>query len=191
MKINKKIIGSIIIASIFLIFIVVRFSNSGNEDNYEDVFQEDSMENVSTNEIKVYVVGEIKNPGVYSLKEGDRIENLVDLAGGFTENADNVSVNLAKILKDQDKIVVYPKVSIEEGNVEENQSSKRSDGKININTATDKEFEEVPGIGEVTAKNIIKYRETNGYFNSIDDLKNVDRIGDKTLEKLKEYLDAW
>lgn len=162
---------------------------------------------------KVHVAGEVKNPGVYSLDSKDRIIDAIEVAGGVTESADLDRINLAEYIKDGEKVRV-PNISersvsnnflggydFNSNKIEEitssstkknnynlsNVSSKNAD-LININTATISELEQLPGVGSSIANNIVLYRQENGNFQSIEDLKEVSRIGDKTFEKLKDLI---
>ena len=140
--------------------------------------------------IFVYVTGEVKKPGVYELEEGSRVSDAIESAGGFTENADAASVNLAEKIKDEQQISIAPKnVNTSQGEVNAGGNSSIHGGKININTATAEELDSfLPGIGEGLAKNIINYRTKNGRFKSIDDIKKVDGIGSGRFEKVKDYI---
>lgn len=197
---NKKIYGSLFILCIFVIFLIVGYkvSNINKPVNNQDIFEEDVIQDKDEGEnIVVYVNGEIKNPGVYTLKENSRVENVIKAAGGFTEKADKEKINLAKKLKDEDYILIDKKVDASSNNSISNEeikskgegSSKKSQ-KVNLNTAAKEELKTIPGVGDVTAQRIIDYREENGSFSSIEELKNVERIGDKTFEKIKEYVDV-
>jgi competence protein ComEA len=137
-------------------------------------------------------------PGVYSIQADRRLNDLVILAGGKTVNAELRHINLAKKLKDGDSFYIpfvgEPTGSgsssgsgYSTGNVTSGTEEK---GKIDLNEATREELMTVPGIGPATADNILRYRESAGPFRNIEDLLEVDRIGDKTLEKLKEYLEV-
>ena len=128
----------------------------------------------SSPEISVYVEGEVANPGVYTLKDSDRIEDAIEAAGGFTPDADQSALNLAASLRDGDQIHVY-KV----GDVPQ---------KVNLNTAETLLLEALPGIGEVLAQRIIDYRSENGPFQQIDDLTKVEGIGPVTFENLKDKI---
>lgn len=137
-----------------------------------------SKENAEEKKIYVYITGAVKNPGVYNLKDGDRIKDLVELAGGLLEDADSESVNLAKKLSDEEKIHIPFKG-------ETSTESLIKDNRININTADETELDKLPGIGPSLAKRIVDYRNTHGPFKKIDDIKNVAGIGDKKFEDLK------
>lgn len=137
--------------------------------------------------IAVYITGEVNNPGVYYIDEGMRLNDIVDLCGGFKDTADLTEINLAEKLNDSDKIYI-PKIvseSYEEIDVEENNNT--ASGKVNINTANKAELKELDGIGDTLADNIIKYREKSK-FKSIEDVLNVDGIGQAKFDKIKEYI---
>ena len=125
-----------------------------------------------SSQICVYVEGEVANPGVYILDSEDLVADAIDAAGGFTGNADRSSVNLSATPKDGAQIHVY-----RVGDVPQ---------KVNINTAEVWLLESLPGIGETLAQRIVDYRIANGYFQSIDDLKQVDGIGASVFENIKD-----
>ena len=109
-------------------------------------------------------------------------------AGGITDGADISSVNRAEEVTDGQKIVIYSKEDIsQEGEASESYAQTAED-KVNINKADSSKLQTVPGIGPATAQKIIEYREKNGRFSSVDELKNVSGIGDKTLENMREYI---
>lgn len=147
----------------------------------------------SSEKVLVDIKGAVKNEGVYELITGSRLTDVVKLAGGFTEQADRKSVNLAQKVNDEEVIYV---ATIDEsvdvvvgssriGNGVNSSTPSSTSGKTNINSATIEDLQTISGIGEKRARDIIAYREINGGFNSVDDLKNVSGIGDKILEKLK------
>lgn len=146
--------------------------------------------------VTVDVKGAVVNPGVYTLKAGARVTDVIQEAGGMTEDADAKSVNLAASLSDEEVIYVANKdenVSVLDqtgtGQVSDKGGQAVSkDGKINLNTATSEELQTISGIGAKRAEDIIAYRESHGGFQSIDDLKNVSGIGEKTLDKIRESL---
>lgn len=190
MKDKKRIIGSIVILFIFTVFLAVGYfiSKPAKISDSSDIFK-DSTEvlNSDTGKISIYVNGEVKKPGVYKLDSGSRVLDAVNASGGFTENADSTRLNLAKKLKDEDQVLVNSKKQL--GTLPQNSNSS-SNGLIDINSASKEELMKLPGVGEVTAQKIIDYREKNGGFSTVEDLKKVDRIGDKTLEKFKDKIEA-
>jgi len=115
---------------------------------------------------------------------GTRIFQVIEEAGGITDGADISSVNRAEEVTDGQKIVIYSKEDIsQEGEASESYAQTAED-KVNINKADSSKLQTVPGIGPATAQKIIEY----GRFSSVDDLKNVSGIGDKTLENMREYI---
>lgn len=163
-------------------------NNFSKANSYEETINsEDSkFKDHNTTKIYVHIEGEIESPGVYKLKEGSRIKDLVEKAGGLTIDADTMSLNQAKVLYDEDFIIV-PKVG---ENVQVIYSTNREieSELININTADALELSQLSGIGEAYANRIIEYRESNGYFQSIEELKNVSGIGDSIFENIKEQI---
>lgn len=147
-------------------------------------------------QVTVDVKGAVTKPGVYTLKASSRVTDAIKAAGGMTEDADAKSVNLAASLSDEEVIYVASKdenVSVigqSDSGVASDKGGKTSqkDGKINLNTATSEQLQTISGIGAKRAEDIIAYRESHGGFQSVDDLKNVSGIGDKTLEKIRESI---
>lgn len=138
--------------------------------------------------------GCVNKPGVYSFKKDDRIKDIVELAGGFTQDADTKSVNLAMKLKDEMKIYIPSKTETSKAQNNDIQSSdivtikdNNSSSLVNINTADSNKLQTLPGIGPSKAKKIIEFREKN-QFKKIEEIKNVDGIGDKTFESLKSLI---
>ncbi|MBQ7410017.1 MAG: helix-hairpin-helix domain-containing protein [Clostridia bacterium] len=157
---------------------------------------ENKVGNEEISKIKVYITGDVNNPGVKELEIGARIEDLINVAGGLTVNADISGVNLAYCLEDGMKVNIpniNNKVENEiittenESGIIENMENKNS-VKINLNKATVAELCELPGVGESLAQRIIDYRKENGNFRNIEDLKNVSGFGDKKYESIKEYI---
>ena len=138
----------------------------------------------------VYVVdlkGEVKIPGIYEVESTSRVHDVIELAGGFLETANVNAVTLAE--KVRDEMVIYiPHIDeplLQAQGVNETEGEQ----KVSLNQATLEEFQTLPGIGPAKATAIINYREEFGKFNSVDELTNVSGIGQKTLEKLRDYLE--
>lgn len=144
------------------------------------------------------VKGQVRHPGVYELAEGSRAADLIQRGGGVLDDGSLEWVNQAKRLTDGEVIVVPVKgtsrseyeamclaVPLSPGT---GSDPPRGSALININTASAELLESVPGIGPVMAGNILAHRTANGPFSVLEELKEVDRIGDKTFEKLKQYL---
>ena len=140
-------------------------------------------------ELKAYVTGAVRQPGLYTIKAGDRLADLIDLAGGITEDADMQAVNLAVRVNDQDHWTV-PMVG-EPMVVPSNAVSiEPTSGKIDINTADAKLLETLPGIGESRAEAIIRHRDEHGPFKRVDDIVAVPGIGASTLEGLRDLVEV-
>lgn len=198
MKNKQKFVGSLIILLFLIVFLVIGFVLNRPKNHKlsdDDIFVQStfsSQQTESSKTITVYIKGEVKSPGVYKLKSGSIVEDLVKMAGGFTLDANPDSkVNLAKKLKDEDYIVIEKKPELTAGSEDFKTAlqPKPTDTTININEATLEELDKIPGIGPVTAQKIIDYRDQYGSFNSIDDLKKVGGIGDKTLAKFRDKVD--
>ena len=157
--------------------------------------------------IFIDIKGEVENPGVYEMQLDDRVIDAVQMAGGFTDEATTDNVNLSKKLKDESVIIIpsylkdYENVTIKNDyeidinddivQSEKNESDEKiesSSNLININTASVVELMSLDGIGESKAKAIIEYRDINGDFENILDIKNVSGIGESIYEKIKDYI---
>ena len=146
----------------------------------EIVIQEDEG-SLEEEYIFVHIEGCVNNPGLIKAKYGTRIYELIEMAGGETEDADISRVNLASIVNDEQKVVIPAKVVVNnEGEIDETGSI------VNINTASKEKLTTLTGVGESTAEKIINYREENGYFNTIEDLMNVPGIGESKFNALKD-----
>lgn len=144
-----------------------------------------------TKMIVVEIKGEVANPDVYEISEGSIIRDLITKAGGLTNEANIDKINRADKLRDNQLIVIPNKNELSNANTNINVSKEGNtaeDGIININTASLEELQKINGVGEVKAKSIINYREKNGGFKSIDEMKNIEGIGDKTFEKMKDKI---
>lgn len=157
--------------------------------------------------VPVHVCGAVAVPGVYYVESTAIVQEVIQLSGGLTPEADSEAINLARPIKAYEKIYI-PKVGEEidksadsydnkeagmvtqEGGIPTSQTQisdniSAQSALININTASVSELTTLSGIGEVKAKAIIAYRETVGQFGSIEEIKNVSGIGEKTFEKIK------
>ncbi|AJH08205.1 helix-hairpin-helix domain-containing protein [Bacillus thuringiensis] len=134
--------------------------------------------------IIIDVKGAVNKEGVYEMKEGDRVKDAVQKAGGFLSEVDIKKVNLAQIVQDQMLLYIPSKNESEQGMF----TSSKEDGKIRINTAAKEQLEKITGIGSRKAESILKYREEHGPFQKIEDLLEIDGIGAKSLEKIKDQI---
>ena len=136
--------------------------------------------------LMIDVKGAIAYPGVYEIHMGARINDAIELAGGFADDADQSQVNLAQ--KVQDEMVILIPYIDDGAEMAASNLSVHSEGKVRINYATQEEIESLPGIGPSKAQAILKHREENGFFRNAEDLLQVSGIGEKTLENLRDYL---
>ncbi len=133
--------------------------------------------------IYVHILGAVVRPGLYELRDGDRVVDAVAAAGGLADGADQAQVNLARFLSDGEQISV-PLV----GETPPGAAAGTSNGKVNINTADATTLETLPRVGPAMAARIIAWREANGRFTSVDDLRSVSGIGDRTFDALKDLI---
>ncbi|WP_455088994.1 helix-hairpin-helix domain-containing protein [Peptoanaerobacter stomatis] len=164
-----------------------KISEKIKADDNDAVIEQDSAA-VKNEKVVVYISGEVVNPQVIEMKDGDRLIDAVEKCGGMTEKADKNAVNLALLLKDEDHYVI-PKIGENlQLNTSSNNKSLQNNNLVNINTADKTILISLPSIGEKTAEKIIQYRETNGNFKSIDDIKNINGIGEKKFEQIKDLI---
>ena len=205
-KQKKNLIITITVVIICIVYWIYNKNTSYNESNLESNILEvasntDDKDNkdVDENIIMVHIIGGVAKPGVVKIKEGGRIEDAIEAAGGLTEDSDISNVNLAYVLDDGVKVKI-PTIDDESKETEETYISEDS-GKnvilqedekvgsiVNINKATQTELETLPGIGPSLADRIISYREQNGKFKKIEDIKNVAGIGDSKFENIKDFI---
>ena len=128
--------------------------------------------------IRVHVVGEVVNPGLYELPIGAIANDAIQLAGGLSPEAAAQSVNLARVLVDGEQLIV----------LSSNQLATESSGMLSLNQATESQLEELPGIGPALARRIVEYRSSNGAFGSIEELTSVSGIGPKLFAAIRDQL---
>ena len=177
--------------------------------NWSNASTISASNSVNSDYIYVDVKGAIKHPGVYKVPNGKRVGDVLSLAGGPLEGADTTQINFAHKLEDQ-MVIYIPKVgesspientvgvSGSDDKSDQNEANSAAekissaqggnDGKINLNTASKEQLMQLTGIGDKKADEIIAYRQQNGNFKTIDDLKNVSGIGDKTFEKISSQI---
>lgn len=207
---NSKQKGIVVIIGIFVIGIIIYYiSTLSSKYDYEDTefLQENEVINKInepieeiTNEIVIHIAGEVQQQGIVVVNEGARIQDIIDIAGGLTTQADLTQVNLAYKVQDGQKIIIPSKteepqeekeyITKENGNniIQGDIPNKEEEKMVNINTATQEELMQLQGIGEATAKKIIDYRQENGKFNSIEDLKNVSGIGEAKFNSISDKI---
>ena len=180
------------------------------------IVKEDNLVEEENDLIFVDIKGEVKSPGVYEINSGSRVSDVIKLSGGLTKNANTRFINLSKVLNDGEVIVIYSNNEIKNAtktktetiyvntpcvceevkndaclienlNIEEH-IKKTKNNKININKTIKEELMSLSGIGESKANNIIEYRNSNGLFNSIEDIINVSGISETIFSKIKENI---
>ena len=209
---QRKIVTTIgvIVAIIVMFFIYQRAGSNEFIEKDEEILlvqntSSSNQVNVSDKEeaeeiIIVHIAGAVKSPGVVRLKQGSRMEDAIEMAGGLTEDSDISNVNLAYVLDDGVKIVIPEKGSNQEVNeiinsdIGENvilESDSKREVKtslVNINKASQSELESLSGVGSSLASKIIEYRNSNGKFSNIEDIKKVSGIGDSKYEAIKDSI---
>lgn len=170
-------------------------SSNSNEANK-------SQKDVGVKEITVYISGQVAKEGVVTLSRDKRLADAVEKLGGLTKNADTNNINLAMKLEDEKHYIIPKEGEVIQNNSDSTQVTSNKDNnssnnatqsdsqgsKININTADLKQLDNIPGVGEATANKILSYRDENGEFKSIEEIKNVNGIGDKKFENMKDLI---
>jgi competence protein ComEA len=232
-KIRKKIFKywKLLLFVIFILIVLIIYGihyyyNLNKTEEVKGVIMEKTKIEINDNKEKVIekitidIKGAVKNPGVYEIELGKRVNDAINLAGGLKSAADISVINLSKKLKDEMVIIIYTKEEIKkmlEGDtvikviekecvcpklendacVEDKITNEKTDVSVDeskreelvsINTASINELTSISGIGESKAKAIIEYREKNGDFEKIEDVKNVSGIGESLFEKIKDYI---
>lgn len=222
---NRKLILSIITMFVIAGLSFVYISNTNKELKKSEVYDLEVEEKKTNNleiekaikYITVDIKGEVKSPGVYKIEEGKRVVDAINASGGLTKKAVTKYINLSKVLKDEDVIIINniselkkiedkknieeikinnkSNISVKESDVITNDKSdivKESDSNkntiVNINTCTLEELLSINGIGESKAKSIIEYRENVGLFTSKEDIMKVSGIGNSLYDKIKDYI---
>lgn len=220
-KLILSIIGMFVIAG--LSFVYIRNTNKELKESevYDLEVEEKKTNNLDIEEaikyITVDIKGEVKSPGVYKIEEGKRVVDAINASGGLTKKAVTKYINLSKVLKDEDVIIINniselkkiedkknieeikinnkSNISVKESDVITNDKSdivKENDSNkntiVNINTCTLEELLSINGIGESKAKSIIEYRENVGLFTSKEDIMKVSGIGESLYDKIKDYI---
>lgn len=220
-KLILSIIGMFVIAG--LSFVYIRNTNKELKESevYDLEVEEKKTNNLDIEEdikyITVDIKGEVKSPGVYKIEEGKRVVDAINASGGLTKKAVTKYINLSKVLKDEDVIIINniselekiedkknieeikinnkSNISVKESDVITNDKSdivKESDSNkntiVNINTCTLEELLSINGIGESKAKSIIEYRENVGLFTSKENIMKVSGIGESLYDKIKDYI---
>ena len=192
-KILNKLSYFIKNVSIVVLMIGAGIILTACDDSKEIMINEETIEESheyteNKNHIYVYLSGEVESPGVYKLENEARLDQAIELAGGMTKNAQKEYLNLAETVYDGQQIHILSKKEYKKSQEQDTdivQNTDSDNALININTATPEELQSLSGVGETRAKAIIEYREKNGKFQTIEDIKNVSGIGDSTFENIQ------
>ena len=219
-KYKYLILSGLVILMMIIAGVMVYLFGDKKEEVVEDAIKEevavvepkvDILEEEKEESITIDIKGEVKTPGVYELPLNSRVIDAINISGGLTNKADTSDINLSKILKDENVIVISNKYSnqttkytkketsvvnnastskdnvVSSSNSSDTNTNKTND-KVSINTATKEQLMNLNGIGESKANDIIAYRNQNGLFKSIEDIKKVSGIGDKLFDKIKDHI---
>ena len=177
---------NILIGILILLSITSIIFQNINDKNKIEINGNEIQTNKFEDEIAVYITGEVKQPGVYYIESGLRLNDLIEVCGGLTDNADLSDINLAEKLNDSDKIDI-PSIIAEKDEMNSISDIDNNNDLININTASKEELKTLNGIGDTLANNIIEYRN-NCKFDTIEDILNVNGIGESKYDGIKEYI---
>lgn len=201
-------------ATATIVVTVINYKPKKKEETKELLVskKEDTKKEPASNEtFKVDIKGEIINPGIYSLSSASRVIDVIEKAGGLTQNANTTVINLSKKIIDEMVIIIYSNEQVQnfsktkeveqqvqqycvqpDNNALKNDAciteSTNTSSKVSINNATLEQLQTLPGIGTSKAQDIINYRTEHGQFQSIEDLKNISGIGDSIFAKIKDYI---
>lgn len=201
-------------ATATIVVTVINYKPKKKEEKKELLVskKEDTKKGTESNEtFKVDIKGEIINPGIYSLSSSSRVIDVIEKAGGLTQNANTTVINLSKKIIDEMVIIIYSNEQVQnfsktkeveqqvqqyciqpDNNALKNDAciteSTNTSSKVSINNATLEQLQTLPGIGVSKAQDIINYRTEHGQFQSIEDLKNISGIGDSVFAKIKDYI---
>lgn len=204
---NKKVFIVVVVLVFILIFLVYNTDFKG--EAVTQIEEIDIKSEVKSDKYKIDIKGMIKNPGVYEVDSSYRINDVIKIAGGLKKDANTNYINLSAKVSDEMVIWIYSNKEIKDLKLEQSSTKymikecncpvvdntaclsnkeNNSGSTLNINTASESELSSLEGIGEAKAKAIVDFRNKNGKFNSIEDIKNVTGIGDSVYNKIKNYI---
>ena len=199
------------------IFVAVYYILSPKEEIFDNITDNSlnttkvTTSNIKEEKIFVDVKGAVKKPGVYEMNSSDHVIDAIKMAGGLKSNASTNNINLSKLVSNEMVIYVFTKneittkavnnvpckcETITVNNCTDNNATivnkestdNNTSDKVNINKASKEELMKIKGLGESKAYAIITYRETNGNFKTIEDIKNVSGIGEALFDKIKDFI---
>lgn len=199
------ITGIVIIAVLAIVLVIQNIAGVINQNSLTieksapQSTQEDTADAAAEEPVRVvvHVGGSVRAPGVYSLVEGSRVQDAIDAAGGFAEDAAIDSVNRARVISDGEQIIIASTDAAASSGLVgssattsagSSAASSPSGGLVNINTATVEQLDSLPGIGASTAQKIIANRADEGPFQKKEDLMRVTGIGEKKYDALKDLI---
>lgn len=180
-------IAAIVVAGSWIAWSKVRSVPAPSDDEF---FAGEPVEMAPPAPILVHVSGQVARPGLYQLAQGARVADALTAAGGCTATADANRVNLAAVLQDGDKVYVPGRYQAAASPAPPQATAPASlpVERVSINRATVEELQRLPGVGPEIARRIVEYRQTNGHFRNLEQLKEVSGIGDKKLEQMRPML---
>ena len=179
-----------ILIIITTILVVSIYSCINNKEGKIVINDAQVIQKIGKNKVGVYIDGEVNNPGYIEISKGKNLEYALSKIGGITKDADINNIDLKQILKNGEKIIVPKKrefSDVEDLEIDNAEMDDVQDFMININEAGEEELKSLPGIGDVTARRIIEYRNKKR-FESIEEIMEVKGIGDRIYEKIKNNI---
>ncbi|MDF2610759.1 MAG: hypothetical protein K0R92_2233 [Lachnospiraceae bacterium] len=163
-------------------------SGTREENNLKE--EKTLLEDSDAKSLYVHICGAVKKPDVYEVKDGTRIIEVIRLAGGLTDEAAGDYINQAALVTDGQQVYIPTKSEVVDASPSGYLQNSNQDGAniVNINTAAKEELMTLPGIGEAKANSIIAYRQENGGFKNIDEIKNIEGIKDSVFNKISELI---
>ena len=181
---NALYILVIIIIGVLCI-VAAKLNPSDAEPEYTAIVENEAEGTI--NKLTVYVTGEIENPGLYEVKYGTRVQQIIELAGGATLNADLEGVNLAKIVKDGDQVKVPALKRSGSSGGKASSVVKQPEVKVDINSGNVSEYMKIKGVTEEIATNIVSHIATFGTFQSIEEMQFVKGMTPAVYSKIEAY----
>jgi competence protein ComEA len=197
---HKNVVSIIIGVVLIAMYVVYQFQDKNSEfvmketdplqQNIEQPIEKEEQSTSQQEEKMLYIdlKGEVNKPGVYEMKQGSRVQDVLQEAGGLTEAADPLLINLAQVLVDE-MVIYVPKKGESLPSLSTSITSSDND-LLNINTASKSELENLEGIGPAKAESIITYRTEHGNFKNIEEIMEVSGIGEGVFNQIKDEITA-